>query len=355
MSKYNEMMGNMHMPEEQREQLREELMRRAEVKEDKSLETRRYRRPVWRRYAVAAALALCLFGTAATAYAAVRYQWFMLFFDNAGQETDILRQYSEKASTEEVTAQNEHYKFTVLNHLYSQDQQMGLIFLSFSFLTENYKYLAVNDRQNQRGVILEKDGIITGEDEVNEVFEDTSKLQMSLMVGDGTYTGVSSGMVSYFSGELAKDGGYLIGLRYSFTAHDGYVPEDLILSLENAGDVEHKMRVVLPKSEEVESVRLVSEDKPEDSIVISPMGMVITTTADKEKYLRSAYDYFKDMKLVMKDSTKTIKEIGAGYGMSCLESETESTCTWRGETEFINLIDISELKYIERNGVKYHR
>ena len=106
MSKYYDMIEQMSMPEGQREKLKPEW---------------------WEPHAVAAALALCFLVTAATTYAAVHYQEFRMFFDNGTKEDGLLEELAAKASTEEVTAENENYKFTVLSHLYSREQQMGMI------------------------------------------------------------------------------------------------------------------------------------------------------------------------------------------------------------------------------------
>ena len=109
MNKFNEMIEQMHMPEEQYEQLKADLVRQTEVS--------RNTRPVWRRYAIAATLAICLLGTAVTAYAAVHSQWFQMFFDNAGQEAGIVEEIALKASTETVAAQDENYKFTIITSI----------------------------------------------------------------------------------------------------------------------------------------------------------------------------------------------------------------------------------------------
>ena len=70
-----------------------------------------------------------------------------MFFDNGTEENGVLQELVAKASTEEVTVENENYKFTVLSHLYSKEQQMGMIICSFRFLTEEDCGLMVNDVQ----------------------------------------------------------------------------------------------------------------------------------------------------------------------------------------------------------------
>lgn len=346
MSKYYDMIEQMSMPEGQREKLKTELMERAEKRTNV--------RPVWKRYAVAAALALCFLVTAATTYAAVHYQEFRMFFDNGTKEDGLLEELAAKASTEEVTAENENYKFTVLSHLYSREQQMGMIICSFRFLTEQDHGLPVNDVLKDEAVVLRKDLVGSTEKLENTV----GLLYFQIWkAGDGRQISANS---IYFANETAEDGGYLIGIRYNLV--DLIEPEsELILSLEMAGDVDGKLRADLPMSEDVETVHFVSERNSQDRIVISPIGMSLTITEDKnrERYHNPEnsfeFDILEDMKLVAGDSVKTLKDTGEGMATSSLISETETTYTWHVQKEFLNLTDISKIEYIELDGVTYRR
>ena len=58
MGKYYDMIEQMHMPEGRRESLKMELLEQAGKKSNA--------KPAWKRFAVAAAFALCLLATAAT-------------------------------------------------------------------------------------------------------------------------------------------------------------------------------------------------------------------------------------------------------------------------------------------------
>lgn len=347
MSKYNQMIEHMHMPQEEYEKLKSELMNQAGSK--------RIVRSMWRRHVAAAALVLCLLGTAATAYAAVRYQWFSMFFDNGNEESGILKEYAAKASTKEVTAQNENYKFTVLSHLCSKEQKMGLIICSFHFLTENDTYMSVNDTRKDNVTILKKDGVMTGAEAEFTAREDRTVRDLAFCIGDGSHTGALSANVVYFSGETSEDGGYLVGIRYNFVERD--VTEQnspLILSLENAGDVEHKLRVCLPESEDIECVRFVSENRSGDYIDISSIGMALTITEEKAAHQENVFDHeiLKDTKFVMKNSDETAGT-GHGFETSILLEETDTKYTWLVQKEFLNLIDVSDIKYIELDGERY--
>ncbi|MCI9492278.1 MAG: hypothetical protein HFH42_04005 [Lachnospiraceae bacterium] len=347
MNKYYKMIGHIHMPEEKYEQLKTELVERAAAE--------KAARPIWRRYAMAAAFALCLFGTVATAYAAARYQWFGMFFENSGKEQSIEGEYIAKASTEKVAAQDENYKFTVLSHLCSKEQQMGLILCSFQFLNENSAFLAVQNRDRDEVTILKKDEIIYGPAALKEE-EDSSETALCFRVGDGSMTRLLSAGVTYYADEFAEDGGYLLGIRYSFAGQDARKEgPGLNLSLENAGDMMGKLKVSLPESEEVESIRFVSEDKPEDYIVISPIGMTLSITAEKASHPNNTFDHgiMDSLKLIMENEENMAEEIGKGYETSVLQSTTDTMYTWYVHKEFTNLTDVSKIKHIELDGNKY--
>lgn len=234
MNKYYKMIDQMHMPKEQYEQLKEELSR--QTGKQRSVI------PIWRRYAVATALALCLIGTTATVYAAVHNQWFQMFFDNAGQEAGIVEEIALKASTETVAAQDENYKFTIINHVYSKDQQMGLILCSFQFLQEQHTHLDIWNRAQEEDVIIKKNGVMPALD-FRERNTDKAERPLTFTVrGDSDKMRVAT-CSRYYLGEKAEDGGYLIGIRYSVSMQDaaGQEPE-LVMSLENAGVINDNWR-----------------------------------------------------------------------------------------------------------------
>lgn len=345
MGKYYDMIEQMHMPEGRRESLKMELLEQAGKKSNA--------KPAWKRFAVAAAFALCLLATAATTYAAVHYQEFRMFFDNGTEENGVLQELVAKASTEEVTVENENYKFTVLSHLYSKEQQMGMIICSFRFLAEEDCGLMVNDVQKEEAVVLKKGFVGTTE------LENTVGLLNFQVRKKGDTQQLSADMI-YFANEVAEDGGYLIGIRYNIA--DLIEPDsELILSLEKVGYGEKRLRAALPASEDVETVHFVSERNPQDRIVLSPIGMSLTITGDKEQekyhYPENAFDFelLDEMKLVMEDSTKTLKDFGEGMATSSLQSETETTYTWYVQKEFLNLTDTSKTESIELDGAVYQK
>ncbi len=348
MSKYYRMIEQMHMPKEQYEQLKEELGRQAGKKRNIT--------PIWQRYAVAAALALCLIGTTVTVYAAVHSHWFQMFFDNGNQESALMEEIALKASTETVEAQDGNYKFTVINHVYSKDQQMGLILCSFQFLQEQHTHLDIWNQAQEEKVILKKNGVMPAKD-FQERNTDKAERSLYFMIsGNPNKMRVSRNM-SYYSGELAEDGGYLIGIRYSVSQEDA-TEQELVLSLENAGDINDKLKVVLPKSADIACRRFVSERKQEDFIDISPLGMTLALTDDKDNYQKTqgVYDLMdlEDLKVVVDGQTKTVEDIvGEGGAAGSIINETDTTYTWYVQQEFTKLLDVSQIDYIELNGEKY--
>lgn len=334
------------MPKEQHEQLRTELAAQME---------KRNVRPMWQRYAVAAALVLCLMGTAATAYAAVHYQWFDTFFDNGDKETDVMQKMLAKASTEEVTAQDKNYKFTVRHHLYSKEQQMGLIICSFQFLKEQHTYLNVWDKEGN-GVILKKGGMADGQ-LFMEKNEDKSERELYFHIGDESAKEMVFSELSYLADEdMTEDGEYMIGIRYNFRMENaGDVTPDLTLSLENAGDVEGNLKARLPKSQEIESVNFASEKNPKDVFVVSPIGMTFTMTADKANCSENTFDHeiLDSMKVVMDGEIKTNADLEGDYETSTLVEETELTYTWCLQRGFTELLDVSKIDYIELDGERF--
>ncbi len=348
MNKYYKMIDQMHMPKEQYEQLKEELSR--QTGKQRSVI------PIWRRYAVAAALALCLIGTTATVYAAVHNQWFQMFFDNAGQEAGIVEEITLKASTKTVAVQDENYKFTVINHVYSKDQQMGLILCSFQFLQEQHTHLDIWNRAQEEDVIIKKNGVMPALDFRER---NTNKAERPLtftVCGDSDKMRVAT-CSRYYLGEKAEDGGYLIGIRYSVSMEDA-AEQKLVLFLENAGDINDKLNVVLPESESIECVRFVSEQNPEDFIGISAIGLTFTITDDRANYgyMEGTYDTatLDELKLVMGDQVKAIKDVvGGGVVTGSQKDKTDTTYTWYVQQEFSKLLDVSQVDYIELDGVKY--
>lgn len=347
MNKFNEMIEQMHMPEEQYEQLKADLVRQTEVS--------RNTRPVWRRYAIAATLAICLLGTAVTAYAAVHSQWFQMFFGNGVQETDVMDELMAKVSTETVTAEDDYYKFTVLNHLYNEEQQMGLVVCSFHFLKEHHTHLDARDGENY--VALKKNRVIDGQAFLTEI---TNKADRNLYfyITDKSGKEIGSQNSMYYAGELAEDGGYLIGIRYSFAVEKKIEQEpELIMSLMNAGDINKKLKVQLPQSGDIECVHFASEGKPGNTIAVSPLGMTLTISGDKAESSEITFnhDILRDMKLVREGQAMTAADFGEACEISTLKEQTKTAYTWYVQKEFANLVDVSEIDYIELDGEKYSK
>lgn len=348
MNKFNQMIDHMQMPEEQYEQLKADLMQQTEGK--------RIAVPVWRRYAAAAVIAICLLGTTVTAYAAVRYQWFQLFFDNGNQEAELTEEFLAKASTETVTAENDKYQYTVLNHLYSEEQQMGLILCSFHFQKEDNSHLDVLDRDHNT-IVLKKNRVIDGEAFQVENAKGADR-SLSFRVKSENGKEMVSATMMYFTGEMAEDGGYLIGIRYNFAVEKKMqqAPQ-LVMELENAGDIEKKLIVSLPQSGDVACTRFASEKRAENAIVISPLGMTLTIAIDKKKDYHDMLDYeiFDNLKLVMAGQSEPANDFWDGYSTSILTGDSQTEQTWYVQKEFTDLVDVSKIDYIELNGEKYSR
>ena len=81
-------------------------------------------------------------------------------------------------------------------------------------------------------------------------------------------------------------------------------------------------------------------------------------TDDKANYkkLQEAYDLvnLENMKVVMGGQTKTVEEIvGEGGAAGSIIDETDTAYTWYVQQEFTKLLDVSQIEYIELDGVKY--
>lgn len=351
MNKYYKMIDHMHMPEEQYEQLKASLAEQAGEK--------RVVRPVWRRYATAAALALCLLGTAVTTYAAVRNNWFQMFFDNGQQEAGIVEEIALSASTKEVTAQDDNYRFTVLSHAYSKEQQMGLVLCSFQFLKEQHTHFNIHDKAAGQDVVIKKNAVIDAQ-EFMETNTDRSERLLNFHVNGDFDKMLVSSSEAFYTGELAEDGGYLIGIRYSVSMQDaaGQEPE-LVMFLENAGDINDKLKITLPGSENLTCARFVSEQEPENFIDVSAIGMTLTMTAKKADhgYQDVTFDdeVLDSLRIAMGAKTMTYGDLEVGAGASALTDETDETYTWFVQEEFTRLLDISQIDYIELAGARYSK
>ena len=61
-----------------------------------------------------------------------------------------------------------------------------------------------------------------------------------------------------------------------------------------------------------------------------------------------------ELKLVMGDQVKAIKDVvGGGVVTGSQKDKTDTTYTWYVQQEFSKLLDVSQVDYIELDGVKY--
>lgn len=336
MSKYTEMIEHVHMPENMHDQLRDSLVEQRKAKQRKTT--------LWKRYVAAAVVAFCLMGTTATVYAAYHFQWLDLFFQRNGKETSVEKEYIKKSSVENPgTVDSGRYQMRVQNHLYSKEQQMGMIVCSFKILTNIDVYLRAYDVDKKEDVILTKDKVIQGKKQVKQ-YDKGEKIPLDFLIQPSAI----SFYEVYYSNEMAADGGYLIGIRYSLgTEKKKKDSTEMSLQIGN-------LTVNLPETKSVETIRFLSDNETKKSILVSPIGMKIFVKGKGNPKIDTLDDkIFNNINFVMKNGTQNIRDLETGTSTSSVDNEKKSGYTWRTEKMFAKLINLSDIQYIEWNGCQY--
>ncbi len=184
------------------------------------------------RFAIAAVLALCLIGISLTSYAAIHYNWLSLFFREE-KNTSALKELEQYVTPIEETLETTDLKINLLGDLYSEKQNMGILLCSLHFQKEgdkDAKRLWIDMGKEKDNKYAAGDtyspGILSSlEKEKDDKYDadDTCYLTPAGTESLGTdtdkphYSFVSEETLvsTYYDGTMAKDGGYLIGIRYS--------------------------------------------------------------------------------------------------------------------------------------------
>lgn len=352
-NRYCEMVESLHMPKEQYKQLKSELLEQYQEKPVKATKT------VWKRYATAAVLALCLLGVSGTAYAAYHYQWFSMFFSNKEESQSILSKMAEKTSKTQLTEKSRDYRWTILNNLYSSKQQMGLLLCSLRFDKTDTGFLEVRDLS---GDTKEKKNVYLTADGVQDIDTLPKGEFLDFRLANVQGEELSDVTQVYFSGEKAEDGGYLLGIRYML-GEENAVSSDLCIHLvAEQGDKEPVKKVLqmkLPEGEGMDSVTFTSKEAPESSIVVSAIGMTIHMQTLKDSDMDQGFawegEILYDTSLYYGNKGKRCKDITNAYTIILVEKEDATTNTWFVNQPFDELLEIEKITSIDLAGVKFEK
>lgn len=260
-----------------------------------------YNKKAW----VAAAVVLLLFIMVPTAYAGIRYQWFSLFFINSDDYATDLKGLAECADTEQTVTETDDFKLTILGHLYSKEQERGIVIASLKFKTDQV-YLPINgarfgdidgtdpveyqyteEEGREAGTrsysiyCISKDGVFAGNP---SQLEGKDPVCLEFYDSDGKI--ISGWAYPSYKGEKAEDGGYLIGIRYGETLQMGntmlfceeYLQEDLFryVNVKKSYDPDYKIHALakchLPKAGKIPCRKF---SNGETTIYVTPIAVVI--------------------------------------------------------------------------------
>lgn len=171
------------------------------------------------RFAIAAALALCLVGIPLTSYAAIHYNWFTLFFREE-KNTSTLKQLEQYATPLEETLETTDLTINLLGDLYSKEQNMGILLCSLHFEKDGDKdsqrlWIDMGEKEDAKYDVgytcyLTPSGTESlGTDTENLTEPEAQKNEYGFVGDDGTLVS------TYYDGTMAEDGGYLLGIRYA--------------------------------------------------------------------------------------------------------------------------------------------
>lgn len=163
------------------------------------------------RFAIAAALALCLIGIPLTSYAAIHYNWLSLFFREE-KNTSALKELEQYVTPIEETLETTDLKINLLGDLYSEKQNMGILLCSLHFQKEG-------DKDTKRLWIdmgKEKNNKDDAGDTCYLTPAGTESIETpSVQKNHYSFVSEETLVSTYYDGTMAEDGGYLLGIRYS--------------------------------------------------------------------------------------------------------------------------------------------
>ena len=296
-------------------------------------------KPGWKRYVVAAVFMLCLVGLPVTTYAAYHYQWFSALFKDADNKELVLEQIANATNLEKITAETEQYKVTLLANVCSQKQKMGMMVCSVTMKEGNKDYFWLSNVEGEQIHFLTKEGIVKEE----LAFLKGNWAEFRLSAGESSVDGIATSI--FCNGELAEDGGYLVGIRYS--AFDGNMPETLQLVV--CKDDEHRdviMEIDVPGTEELSTATFQCNQNENWQIVVSSIGITFTGINEGDELYKKVSDtdgqfWWNNTVLQMEDGEKTLIELGRNQASEEMEEN------YSFYQEFATLIDEKEVKKIQ--------
>lgn len=170
------------------------------------------------RFAIAAALALCLIGIPLTSYAAIHYNWFSLFFREE-KNTSALKELEQYITPMEETLETADLKINLLGNLYSEEQNMGILLCSLHFQKdgdEDAKRLWIDMGKEKDAKYDVGYTCYLTPSGTESLGTDTDKLtEPSSQKNDYSLVSEETLISTYYDGTMAEDGGYLLGIRYN--------------------------------------------------------------------------------------------------------------------------------------------
>lgn len=170
------------------------------------------------RFAIAAALALCLIGIPLTSYAAIHYNWFSLFFREE-KNTSALKELEQYITPMEETLETADLKINLLGNLYSEEQNMGILLCSLHFQKDgdnDAKRLWIDMGKEKDAKYDVGYTCYLTPAGTESLGTDTDKLtEPSSQKNDYSLVSEETLISTYYDGTMAEDGGYLLGIRYN--------------------------------------------------------------------------------------------------------------------------------------------
>lgn len=323
------------------------------------------------RYWAAVVAFVLLIPMVPTVYAGIHYKWFSLFFNNSLEYEADLQGLAEYANTDKTVTETDDFKLTIQGHLYSEEQQGGILICSLIFKNDHC-YLPLNDVDDKAlptgRYVLGKDGKCAG---LSEQLEGKDPICLEFYDSEGNQ--IKGWAVPSYKGELAEDGGYLIGIRYGEkvdSTSNTMMVSDVEYGTPGAGTVRKVAYTVkalakcnLPKAGKLPTVTYTND---EWDIILSPIGVYLKgfNVWDQDSKLARAgvdvsnLDFFICF-LGDEDGIGTLKlpDIKEGNGGGIYTYMGASEDEWISDYYYMfkSFVKIEDVNEIDIKGVVFHK
>lgn len=360
-NKYNMTMEALQMNEKEYEKIKAELIKECGRRE------RKKGFGSWRKYAAVAAALLCIITMPVAICMGDKYGIFKLFGDSDTE--DMIFRY---ITSDEVVTESENFKVTVLNNMYSSEQQKGLLVCSLVIKNEDkYMLTWIPEKFTSEKSYMPTDEVILRKDRTEsaeayrmgmsvEALRNLDNNSLLFTIGRSE-DGIRGTCDEFYMNDKWKDGGYLIGVFYSVDYENGRIinTDDIAVNIgtypELKTEYSDEMTLKLPATKEPETVEYTSEDMPDSKIVLSPIGInavfpykdFYALKMDKNDMYR-----FDDMIFVYKDGTSvTYRDFFAGHFFAGQISEG-TTDAGPGWCMYVNTAMFTEFKDIDKIKIR---